>query len=91
MKGGDKSEKERSSKTGNVINTPTRKKPTETSSESHFSSSAILNSPDPSCLPIPVFDDDGLTDGSFPPVNSGVQTPQKSKTDALKTFLNLRS
>lgn len=94
MKSGENGQKERSAKNGNAITTPTKKKPitgTETTSESHFSSSAILNSPDPSCLPIPVFDDEGPSQSNIAAVNSVILTPQKSKTDALKTFLNLRS
>jgi hypothetical protein len=51
---------------GQNIQTPTKgKKSSEPTSESHFSSSAFLNSPDPSMLPIPIFDDEPLTVGAI--------------------------
>ncbi len=57
------------------------------SSEPHFCSSAFLNSPEPSSLPIPVFDDEdtkrvsGSSDSSGPGL----------KTNALRQFLNIRT
>ncbi len=56
----------------------------EATSESHFCSSAFLNSPDPSSLPMPVFDDD--EDG-----NKSNSTPTGMKTNVLRQFLNIRS
>lgn len=53
---------------------------------SHFASSAFLNSPDPSKLPIPDFDDDE-------DMNSRLFSdapPTARKTDTLKQFLNIR-
>jgi hypothetical protein len=59
--------------------------------EQHFSSSAFLNSPDPSALPIPVFDDESTDNG----INrKGIPNSLKqdaTKTDALRSFLNMRN
>jgi len=55
----------------------------------HFASSAFLNSPDPSKLPVPDFDDDDFVVNNrlFPE-----EAPQSvRKTDTLKQFLNIRS
>ena len=60
-------------------------------SEVCFSSSAFLNSPDPSSLPIPMFDDECDV-----VLNDKVVHSQKStnslpnKTDTLRQFLNIR-
>jgi len=55
---------------------------------SHFASSAFLNSPDPSKIPVPDFDDDmdmnSRLFGDYVP-------PSALKTDTLKQFLNIRS
>ena len=62
-----------------------RKKKT---SEPHYASSAFFNSPDPSMLPVPDFDDDENETSHLP---SSDVTPTKGKTDTLKQFLNIRS
>jgi hypothetical protein len=51
----------------------------------HFSSSAFQNSPDPTLLPVPIFDDE----------DSVVEYPvpiafHATKTEKLRQFLNLR-
>jgi hypothetical protein len=62
----------------------------------HFASSAFLNSPDPSKLPVPDFDDDEedmenrFTMSETTPVK-GVVSIVAGKTDTLKQFLNIRS
>lgn len=57
-----------------------------------FSSSAFLNSPDPSALPIPIFDDEDVVKEAHV-VDSKQSTntvlPSK-KTDTLRQFLNIR-
>lgn len=55
-------------------------------SDSHFCSSAFLNSPDPSTLPLPIFDGDNDDNGVV------MTTPTTgNKTNALRQFLNIRS
>lgn len=66
----------------------------------HFSSSAFQNSPDPSSLPIPVFDEEGMAICSLFPVEYASSTTlahsphsvpsEVSKTERLRQFLNLR-
>lgn len=56
------------------------------SSATHFCSGVLFNSPDPSFLPIPIFDDDVV-------VNSEKSTTivnVVNKTDTLRQFLNIR-
>jgi len=63
---------------------------------SHFASSAFLNSPDPSKLPVPDFDDDEEDIVNRHVVLESAATtttPIKitvGKTDTLKQFLNIR-
>ncbi len=55
-------------------------------SETHFCSSVFFNSPDPSFLPMPIFDDDEV-------VNSKQSTSVLNivnKTNTLRQFLNIR-
>ena len=55
-------------------------------SDTHFCSSVFFNSPDPSSLPMPIFDDDETV------VNSKKSTKAFSvvnKTDTLRQFLNV--
>ena len=59
----------------------------------HFASSAFLNSPDPSKLPVPDFDDDEEEVVNRHVVLENNTTPIKAtvgKTDTLKQFLNIR-
>lgn len=71
-------------------------------SPEHFSSSAFLNSPDPSKLPIPVFDDEPIVLSCSPTSPSELHLgvfaqPDKAasisttKTETLRQFLNLRT
>lgn len=62
----------------------------------HFASSAFLNSPDSSKLPVPDFDDDEeetpvvrLTASETTPIKAPVSIIS-GKTDTLKQFLNIR-
>lgn len=83
------------------LQTPTKtNKKIEPTSESHYSSSAFLNSPDPSQLPIPVFDDEvpeiqptsNLPESTLSRAisDSGSKPIATAKTDTLRTFLNIR-
>lgn len=72
------------------------------SSEAFYASSAYFNSPDPSQLPLPVFDDDELplfSKSSMPSANyistdsvNSYESAQfeLNRTQALKSFLNIR-
>jgi hypothetical protein len=73
-------------------------KQSSNSSEQHFASSAFMNSPDPSKLPVPDFDDDDestvsrlssscASSRSVSP--SAVSAVVGRKTDTLKQFLNI--
>jgi len=70
----------------------------QSASEIHFASSAFLNSPDPSKLPVPDFDDDmssfvGVNENDSSAVNKRLSfdmTSSGRKTDTLKQFLNIR-
>ncbi len=55
-----------------------------------FSSSAFLNAPDPSMLPIPIFDD--IEEDTNLVTSKQVTTPSlvSNKTDTLRQFLNIR-
>lgn len=61
--------------------------------EVHYSSSAFQNSPDPSALPVPIFDDEPSS-GRLPipttPAVAESTAMQLSKTEKLRQFLNLR-
>jgi hypothetical protein len=65
---------------------PTRGVEYDDHSSYHFSSSAFFNSPDPSLIPIPKFDDECASKAAF--VNFDKST--SNKTDALRDFLNIR-
>jgi len=60
-------------------------------SPTHFASSAFLNSPDPSKLPVPDFDDEmEISTRLFTDVKT-VAPLAARKTDTLKQFLNISS
>lgn len=64
-----------------------KKSPTESTSATHFCSSVFLNSPDPSALPMPIFDDDEeiVVNSKTSTANLNVVT----KTNTLRQFLNI--
>jgi hypothetical protein len=74
------------------------KQSSSNSSEQHFASSAFMNSPDPSKLPIPDFDDDD-NESTISRLSSSCSSRSTSplavsaitgrKTDTLKQFLNI--
>lgn len=88
-----------------VSNKKNKKQHSNNNNSIHFSSSAYQNSPDPSCLPIPNFDDDeinminnlSLSEKSTP-TSSPESTPlfqslnctnNNNKSTVLKSILNL--
>jgi hypothetical protein len=67
----------------------------------HFSGSAFQNSPDPSCLPVPSFDDDEtpietpkqvkfFTDRQLVELSSTTVFSGHNKTEKLRSLLNIR-
>jgi hypothetical protein len=61
---------------------------TNSRQEFHFASSKLFNSPDPSALPIPLFDEFLTVADSMESVTAN--DPQVNKTDTLRKFLNIR-
>jgi len=61
------------------------------SSEHHFSSAAYLNSPDPSMIPIPIFDNEADHVNPARKLSTEKSGSSLTKTDTLRDFLNIRS
>jgi hypothetical protein len=78
--------------TSQKVTTPTAPRQRTPPSENHYANSAFFNSPDPSKLPVPVFDEDdfffGLDNSS---TTMASETAPATKTNTLKQFLNIRS
>lgn len=70
---------------------PIHQTPTKSStSATHFCSSVFLNSPDPSALPMPIFDDEDEEEEEMVKKSTNVVVNViVNKTDTLRQFLNM--
>lgn len=58
--------------------------------EFHYSSSAFQNSPDPSSLPLPMFEEEEVQETQLSSSPGSSYADYGSKTQRLRQFLNLR-